>query len=116
MLFVFLAGSLALVIVYSILSRTIFPRMRQVRSNRRLMRGGAEAEAIILRIERTGRYIDNEPMVKLLLKVQPVTRLHFVTEIREVITVMDLSQLRTGTMLKVRYNPANTREVMLVRK
>lgn len=116
MLFVFLAGSLALVIVYAILSRTIFPRMRQARSNRRLTRSGAEAEAIILSIERTGRYIDNEPMVKLVLKVQPAARINFVTEVREVITVMDLSQLRTGTILKVRYNPANTREVMLVRK
>lgn len=116
MLFVFLVSSLAIVIVYAVLSWTIIPRMRQAGSNRRLTRNGTEAEAIILSIERTGRYVNNEPQVRLVLKVQPITRNNFVTEVSEVLTLIDLSQLRTGTVLKVRYNPANTREVMLVRK
>lgn len=116
MLFVFLTGSLVLVILYAVLSWTVFPRIRQARSCARLSRNGAEAEAVILSIEKTGRYVNNEPMVKMLVKVQPTSRRNFVAEISEVMTLMDLSTMRTGSMLKVKYNPANTREVMLVRK
>lgn len=116
MLFVFLTGSLVMVILYAMLSWTVFPRIRQARSNARLARNGAEAEAVILSIEKTGRYVNNEPMVKMLVKVQPPSRRNFVAEISEVMTLMDLSTMRTGSMLKVRYNPSNTREVMLVRK
>jgi hypothetical protein len=116
MLFIFLAGSLAVVIVYALLCWTIIPRIRQARSSERLARHGAEAEAVILSIEKTGRYINNEPMVRMLLKVQPESRTHFVAEVSEILTLMDLSTMRNGTILKVRYNPANTREVMLVRK
>jgi hypothetical protein len=116
MLFVFLVGSLVLVTVYAVLSWTIFPRIRQARSSERLARNGAEAEAVILSIERTGRYVNNEPLVKMLVKVQPAAHRNFVAEVSEVLTLMDLSTLRTGSILKVRYNPSDTREVMLVRK
>ncbi len=116
MLFIFLVSSLVLVLVYAVLSWTIIPRVRQARSSARLARNGAEAEAVILSIERTGRYVNNEPQVTLLLKVQAGSHRNFVAEIREVLTLMDLSTLRTGSILKVRYNPADVREVMLVRK
>jgi hypothetical protein len=116
MLFVFLVGSLALVIVYAVLSWTIIPRIMQARSSVRLAREGAEAEAVILSIERTGRYVNNEPLVKMLIKVQPVARRNFVAEVSEVLTLMDLSTMRAGSILKVKYNPSDTREVMLVRK
>jgi hypothetical protein len=116
MLFIFLVSSLALVMVYAVLSWTIIPRVKQARSSARLERKGAEAEAVILSIERTGRYVNNEPQVKMLLKVQPVSRINFVAEVREVLTLIDLSTMRAGSILKVRYNPANTREVMLVRR
>lgn len=116
MLFIFLVSSLALVMVYAVLSWTIIPRIRQARSYARLEQKGAEAEAVILSIERTGRYVNNEPQVKMLLKVQPASRRNFVAEINEVFTLMDLSTIRAGSIMKVRYNPADTREVMLVRK
>jgi hypothetical protein len=116
MLFVFLVGSLVLVIVYAVLSWTIIPRIKQARSSVRLARNGAEAEAVILSIEKTGRYVNNEPLVKMLIKVQPAARRNFVAEVSEVFTLMDLSTMRAGSILKVRYNPSDTREVMLVRK
>ena len=116
MLFIFLVSSLALVMVYAVLSWTIIPRIRQARSYARLEQKGAEAEAVILSIERTGRYVNNEPLVKMLLKVQPASRRNFVAEINEVLTLMDLSSLRAGSIMRVRYNPSDTREVMLVRK
>jgi len=71
---------------------------------------------VILSIARTGRYVNNEPQVKILLKVQPASRRNFVAEVREVLTLIDLSTLRAGSILKVRYNPDDVREVMLVRK
>lgn len=116
MLFIFLVSSLALVMVYAVLSWTIIPRIRQARSYARLEQKGAEAEAVILSIQRTGRYVNNEPQVKMLLKVQPASHHNFVAEINEVLTLMDLSSLRAGSIMKVRYNPSDTREIMLVRK
>lgn len=116
MLFIFLVSSLALVLVYAVLSWTIIPRIRQARSYARLARQGAEAEAVVLSIAKTGRYVNNEPQVKLLLKVQPSAQQNFVAEINEVFTLMELSTLRAGSIMKVRYNPSDTGEVMLVRK
>ena len=115
MLFIFLGTALVMVIAYAMLSRTFITRMRQARRSARLARSGAEAEAVILSIERTGRYVNNEPQVKLLLQVRPQPGTSFVAEIKEVLTLMDLSRLRAGSILKVLYNPADVRELMLVK-
>ncbi|MGZ5189686.1 MAG: hypothetical protein ACXWCZ_01635 [Flavisolibacter sp.] len=77
---------------------------------------GVEAEAVILNMQQTGLYINNLPQVKLQIQVQPVSGQNFVTEAREILSFVDLAQLHIGETLVVKYNPANLKEVMLVRE
>lgn len=115
MLFTILIAVLALAILYAVFSRTVFPLVQIGKMKRRLLKEGVEADAVLLNMEQTGLYVNNQPQIKLQVQVHPVTGRNFVSEVREVLTLIDLSQLRIGSTLKVKYNPANTREVMVLR-
>ena len=80
------------------------------------MSEGVEAEAVLLNMEQTGLYVNNHPQIKLQVEVQPLAGRNFVSEVREVLTLIDLSQLRIGSTLKVKYNPLNTNEVIVIRQ
>jgi hypothetical protein len=99
-----------------ILSKTLFPYLKIIRMNRRLTNRGIEAEALLLNIEQTGLYINNQPQVKMQLQVHPLTGRNFVSETCEVFSFPDLCSIQIGSKLKVRYNPENCKEVMVVRK
>ena len=78
---------------------------------RHLQIKGVEADAILLNWEQTGVYINSQPQVKLQMQVQPRTGRNFVTETREVVSSVELGRLCIGRVLRVRYNPADTREL-----
>ena len=103
-----------LIILFA-LSKTLLPVFRIAMINRRLVRDGVEADAVLLNIEKTGLYINKQPQMKMQLQVHPVTGRNFVSETKEVVNLMDLHRLQIGGTLKVKYNPANIKEVMIVR-
>ncbi|HZH63955.1 MAG TPA: DUF3592 domain-containing protein [Flavisolibacter sp.] len=115
MLLTFVTPAIIVLFLYFILKLTLFPLLQIARINRRLSREGVEAQAVLLNMEQTGVYVNNRPQVKLQVQVHPLTGRNFVSEVREVLSLIDLSQLRIGTTLKVKYNPANTKEVMVLR-
>lgn len=116
MLFTIVIITIATAILYFVFSRTLFPLLQISKMKKKLMKEGIEADAVLLNMEQTGLYVNNQPQIKLQVQVQPLTGRNFVSEIREVLTLIDLSQLRIGTTLKVKYNPENTKEVMVVRQ
>ena len=116
MLFTIITIAVVTGILYFVLSRTLFPLLQISKMKRRLMNEGVEADAVLLNMEQTGLYINNQPQIKLQVQVQPLTGRNFVSEVREVLTLIDLSQLRIGSTLKVKYNPVNTKEVMVLRQ
>jgi len=101
--------------MYFVLSKTLFPYLSILRLNRRLTKEGVEADAILLNMEQTGLYVNNQPQVRLQLQVHPSTGRNFVTETREVLSFLDLTRIQIGCTLKVKYNPENSKEVMVVR-
>jgi hypothetical protein len=116
MLFTILIITLVSAVFFFVLSRILFPILKNGQMKRRLLREGIEAEAILLNMEQTGLYVNNQPQIKLQVQVQPHTGRNFVSETSEVLTLIDLSQLRIGSTLKVKYNPTNTKEVMVLRQ
>lgn len=116
MLFTILIIVFITAVFYLVLSRTLFPILQISQMKKRLMREGVEAEAVLLNMEQTGLYVNNQPQIKMQVQVQPMTGRNFVSEVREVLTLIDLSQLRIGSTLKVKYNPTNTKEVMVLRQ
>lgn len=116
MLFTILTIVVILAICYFVFSRTLFPLLQIGKMKRRLLKEGVEADAVLLNMEQTGLYVNNQPQIKLQVQVQPLSGRNFVSEVREVLTLIDLSQLRIGSALKVKYNPANTKEIMVLRQ
>ena len=116
MLFTIIIITAVITILYFVLRRTLFPLLQINKMKKRLMKEGIEAEAVLLNMEQTGLYVNNQPQIKLQVQVQPINGRNFVSEVREVLTLIDLSQLRIGSMLKVKYNPVNTKEVMVLRQ
>lgn len=78
-------------------------------------RNAVEAEAIVLKMEATGLYINKLPQVKLQVQVQPDLGRNFVAEISIVFSSHDQETVKTGGLVRVRYNPHNYRELLLVR-
>ena len=107
--------ALALVLIFILLDRALFPLVESEKLKKRLNREGVEAEAILVRMEQTGQYINNLPEVRLQMKVQSKCGMVFVSETREVMSLVDMAQLPVGCTLKVRYNPGNKKEITLVR-
>ena len=76
---------------------------------------GVEAKAVVLTIERTGLYINHQPQVKMQMQVIPEKGRNFVAETSEVLSIFDIATIHAGSTVKVLYNPANTKEVALVK-
>jgi sRNA-binding protein len=115
MLLTFISIPIVILTLFVILRYTLFPLLQLARTNKRLLREGQEAKAVLLNMEQTGVYVNNRPQIKLQLQVHPLSGRNFVSETRAVLTMIDLSQLRIGSTLKVKYNPANTKEVVVLR-
>lgn len=116
MVFAIVLFFITLGFVLIVLQIALGPLLRKFRSNRKLSREGVEAEAVLLHMQQTGLYVNNLPQVKLQVQVQPRTGRNFVTEAHEVLSFVDMSRLRIGGVIMVKYNPYNTREVMIVRQ
>lgn len=74
-----------------------------------------EASAIVLNVEQTGVYTGQHEHVRVLMQVMPEKGRNFVAEVNEVLSATDLVSIQYGCMVKVQYNPSNTKEVMLIR-
>lgn len=76
---------------------------------------GVEAKAVILTLEETGVFMNHHPLIKLQMQVLPERGRNFVVEIREVLSYMDLADMRTGSTVRVKFNPENVKDTTLVK-
>lgn len=84
-------------------------------SNRRVLREGERAEAVVLDIWDTGTTINNNPLVGLRLEVHPLTGPIFMAETETVFPRLQVHQLEPGMRLPVRYD-AKDLSVALVKE
>jgi hypothetical protein len=76
---------------------------------------GIEAKAIVLVIEQTGLFMNHKPQVKMQMQVIPDKGRNFVAEVKEILSFIDLEAIKAGCTVTVKYNPANIKEIMLVK-
>ncbi len=81
--------------------------------NRSVLAKGEVAEAKILSISDTGMTINNSPVVRLLLEVQPSNGPSFQAETERLISRLQIPLIQPGAMVKVKYDP-DTQAVALV--
>lgn len=80
--------------------------------NRRLLQNGRQASATIVSATATGTYINNNPMVRFMLEVQPPDRSPFHAEAERLVQQMQIPTLQPGASVQVRYDP-DTQEVAI---
>lgn len=81
--------------------------------NMRLEATGTPATAKVVSLSQTGTYINRNPMVRIVLEVQPPHGSPFHTETERLTTLVDLPRLQPGTSVSVRYDP-DTLDVAIV--
>ena len=74
-----------------------------------------EAKAVILNIEQTGLLVNKKPQVKLQMQVIPDRGRNFIVELSDVETAFDLQKMRSGSLVKVKYNPNDMRDITLMK-
>ena len=84
------------------------------KSTKRVMQNGIEADAIVLDLQLTGLQIGNQPQVAIQVQVQPDKSRNFVTEMKETLSFADIHELHTGCHVRVKYNPHNHKEIVLL--
>jgi hypothetical protein len=85
------------------------------RANRVLLEDGQPAQATILKVRDTGTTINNNPVVRLLLEVQPPGGTPFQAETERLIPRLQIPQIQPGSVVAVRYDP-QTKAVALESK
>ena len=81
--------------------------------NRSILINGLPAQATILKLSDTGTTINDNPVVRLLLEVQPPDRSPFQAETERLISRLETSQFQRGTVVQVKYDP-DSRAVALL--
>ncbi len=76
---------------------------------------GVAATGTILAIEGTGTRINNQPQMKLRMRIETPGKPAFLVEHREVIPTHQLAQLPVGTQVNVRYDPNDRAMLAIVR-
>jgi hypothetical protein len=90
-------------------------KSRNARSGDRLANTPLEAHAVVLTMEDTGVFMNQQPLVKMQMQVLPDRGRNFVVEVREVLSGGDRATIRSGSTVRVRYNPANPKDTTLVK-
>lgn len=66
---------------------------------------GVPAKAEVLKITQTGTYVNQNPQVKLTLKVMPMNHPAFEVTVEKLVNLVDLSSYQPGAQLNVKYLP-----------
>ena len=77
--------------------------------------GRQEAAAVVLKVELMNSPANRQANVKLQMQVLPDRGRNFVAEMQELLDANELAGLRAGTSVKVNFNPANLKEIALIR-
>lgn len=84
-------------------------------SSKRQVNDGEVAKAIVLAIEQTGLFMNHRPQVKMQMQVIPDRGRNFVVEIKEIVSYVELATIRMGSTVLVKFNPANLKEIELLK-
>lgn len=77
------------------------------------IQNGITAEAEVLEVRDTGVTINNDPQIALLLEVRPSLAAAFQTEIKTLVSRLEVANYRPGCQAVVLYDPANPKRMIL---
>ncbi|MGN6104364.1 MAG: hypothetical protein ACTHU0_04610 [Kofleriaceae bacterium] len=92
---------------------TVVPLIRGGRRNRRLLRSGVQAPAVIVAIDQTGTQVNDQPVCELRVRVEPTGEPAFDAVARRVVPITQIPQLQPGQRIVVRYEPGDRATVAI---
>jgi membrane protein implicated in regulation of membrane protease activity len=129
----FLAGVTASVVVFTILTvagvilvtvvsvavplvviLAIVKRMQKKREEKeRLLARGERATAQVIRVNETGTYVNNQPLVSVTLHVRPPGREPYEARVEQILSTVQIPRVQPGTEVAVSIDPSRPEQVAL---
>ena len=109
-----LAIGLVLAVVLGILALTIGPWAWKGWREHQILNNGTDATAKLLKIVDTGDRFNDNPVVQLSVEVQPEGRGPYRATIETALSAVDLKHYEVGEQIRVRYDPEDPKQVVLV--
>jgi Protein of unknown function (DUF3592) len=98
-------------LIFAVVFGSIFRRWR---TKQRVLQTGVDARATIVQIRDTGTRINDNPVVGLMLQVQPLNAPSFQVEVKETVSIVQLPMFQPGAQLQIKYDPAQPSHVAIV--
>ena len=80
----------------------------------KVLQTGVAATATIMSIRDTGTRINDDPVVGMMLQVQPPSGPSFQAEVKETVSILQIPLYQPGARLDVKYDPADQKSVAIV--
>ena len=81
--------------------------------NHAVLANGLPAQATVLEVSDTGTTINDDPVVRLLLEVEPPNQPSFQAETERLISRLEIAQVQPGAIVRVKYDPASRAVALL---
>jgi hypothetical protein len=101
------------VIVLGSVLAFLVPLLRRSAENSRLLQTGEPAQARILGLQDTGVKINDNPQLRLVVEVHPMSRPPFQAEVIAVVSFLAIPRIQPGCMVQVKFDPMNPAKVAL---
>jgi hypothetical protein len=79
----------------------------------KLMQDGLVAEATVVSASETGMYVNQRPMVRIVLDVRPTGGEGFQAKVDRLISVLEVPRIQPGSAVEVRYEAANRSNLII---
>lgn len=97
------AGGLFILSVVGLLGSLVLGSV----ANRSILANGEPGSATILKIWDTGTTINRDPVVRMLLEVQPASGSPFQAETEMLVSRLEIPQIQPGTVVSVKFDPTS---------
>jgi hypothetical protein len=109
-----LGGFLIILLVVGLLSYMFIPEILRYFREKKILKTGVQAVAVVLEIIDTGNRFNKNPQVRLKIEVRPEHQPPFQAEVTTVVSVVELSKFQPGNIVAVKYDLNDYSKVALI--
>jgi hypothetical protein len=78
------------------------------------IKNGVTAQAKVVKVWDTGVTVNDNPQIGLLLEVSPVNEAPFQSEIKTIVSRLNVSLIQPGTSVQIKYDPTNPKRIQIL--
>ncbi len=104
---------LIIIVVVGVTAFVLRRVMAQASPNRDLLASGETAQATIVNLWQTGTSVNDQPLIGMLLQVQPASGQPYQVQTTQLISMLQIPQFQPGRKLLVKVDPKNPQRVAI---